>query len=163
MLKDFIEGLSRRIVFDTTRQEQKTGVTNFETDAFRLAFEVRFSWWLVAALRSRPDQGALGDLRVLDGVFDRQLEEALDRCILAEQRFHEQMETLLQGQQECQSQLETMDRRMADSTDSAVGVGERLAVASAQRESVEAALEVTCCCCFPAANTQNRYWRTLGN
>lgn len=125
VLKDLLEGISRRLVFDMTREEQKTGEVGFETEPFRVSFEA-----------------ALAELRVLDGVFDKQVDEALERCIRAEEEFQARMAQLLQGQQDCQTQLEAMDRRMAESTTSAVGVGERLQSASVQRESVEAALEV---------------------
>jgi exocyst complex component 5 len=45
-------------------------------------------------------------------------------------------------QEACAQQLEEMDQRMADNTASAIGIGERLTMASMQRDSVEAALEV---------------------
>ncbi len=126
-LRDFVEGLTRRAVLETEREQRgkEAGAASLETEGLRGLLE-----------------GALGELRALDGLLARRLGDALERCAQSEARFQRETERLVRAQEGLQAQLEAMDARMADNTASAVGVGERLATASAQRESVDAAAEV---------------------
>ncbi len=127
-LRDFVEGLSRRAVLETEREQRSAAAgaaVALETEAVRVVLE-----------------GALSELRTLDGVLTRRLGEALERCAQSEARFQREAERLVAAQEGLQQQLEAMDARMADNTAAAIGVGERLATASAQRESVDAAAEV---------------------
>jgi flagellar motility protein MotE (MotC chaperone) len=104
-LKDFVEGLSRKLVFDTVRQERQVEtVSNFDTEPFRAAFE-----------------GALAELRVLDSVLTQKLDDALERCVRTEDTFKTQMSALVQGQEKSQGELKDIYQKMSNNTASAIG------------------------------------------
>jgi hypothetical protein len=133
--QDFVESLCRKVVVESERRE------GLETEGARAALE-----------------SALGELRGLDAALSSRLDEALLRCARAEAKFASETERLStltrfvpgccfscfekSSSERLRGSLSSLDARFADRTAAAVGTGERLAAATAQRESVEAALDV---------------------
>lgn len=152
-LGELLKNLTRRVVFERVREERGQQEAQLHTEAFARVFET-------------ADQ----ELRALDAAFkvraflpspllmpwQEHLDEALDHCVVAEQNFKRQLDllgkvrfcgflwsgdALRQSEEACKKQLEQIERRMADNTASAIGLGERLGTASSVRDSVEAGLE----------------------